>query len=873
MRGDKRSMVRTWARSGFGPIAIAMMTGACGDEPGSGPAVCVSACDSPPAATCVDPTTLRSYASPGACQPDGACTYGHVDFTCDNGCDAGACLGAVDACDGIVCDDPPAARCTGGALATFASLGTCQAGTCSYASVSIPCSHGCRDGACAGDPCADVACGAPPSPCHAPTGTCSSGVCSYAVLVGAACDDGAPCTQDDACGVNGTCAGRAIACQSPPAPVCDGAILRVAAATGSCQAGTCDYAVTEVPCPDGCQGGACLGDPCAGVTCDDPPSACHSGSGTCDNGVCAYAFDNGAACDDGVACTDDDRCTNGVCHGTQRSCTTPEPATCMDGDTLVARGSTGVCDGGQCSYVAVEVPCAFGCVVVDGRARCEGDPCGGVVCDAPEPATCANPTSLVVPSASGICVDGSCSYDHVVFTCPHGCQAGAGAAPASCRPPAGLTLSEVLVDSAGFPDTDAFTEIHGPPGTSLEGVTLVGINGNGGADYTTIALDGTLDSNGLYLVAHSEAASADLADLIDDDVDFQNGPDSVQLRFGDVVLDALAYGAFELGDVARGEGTPHAAAPTDHSLARGPDYADSDDNAADFTAGAPTPAAPNDAPDTPESPVTYEGPEQCFSATSPPAYLYDVVSNPVAPTTDGKLTVRFKGTSPYGPKPYTIELQTGAAEWVVVAVTNDSKTTWQTESFRVANADLATAIAQMGWLRFRHSYQYNGGTGDCMALTFTYNCERCFACPDGELDLGIGCRPTSAPYDYTALEHATGECGSSMTSYDQLYLPGTPPAAGDGTLSLEALGCGGTSIRVSLYTYNSGWVDIGTGSGGDCAFRNSTWIIPEAYLDAAIGPDDRIRFSWSLSDTCAAGTGCASFNDPCVRNAHLTYPR
>lgn len=929
---------------------------ACGDDgAGTSVAMCEGGCNVPPMAECLSDVTLRSYASPGVCGADGSCTYGHVDFTCDNGCAAGACVGEVDPCAEVVCVDPPAARCVEGGLETFASLGSCAQGTCAYASVVLPCTHGCVDGACAGDPCAGVVCDEPPSACHAPTGTCNGGVCSYAVLAGAACDDGLPCSEDDRCGANGTCAGTAIACQSPGASVCDGDVLRVPAATGTCDAGQCSYPVTEVPCPDGCADGKCLGDPCAGVVCDDPPSACHADRGTCQDGVCAYAFDNGAACDDGDPCSDEDRCTNGVCAGGARACTTPEPAVCKDSETLIARASTGSCSEGACSYVAIEVPCAFGCVEVDGVGGCEGDPCAGVTCNAPPPATCANATSLVVPAPTGLCAGGSCNYDTVVFTCTHGCQAGSADVAAFCKPPAGLVIGEVLVDSAGFPDEDAFVEIHGPPGTRLDGVSIVGINGNGGADYVAIELSGTLDSQGLFVVAHPESADAiaGVADLLDDDVDLQNGPDSVQLRYGAIVLDALAYGTFETSDVARGEGTPHPLAPTGESLSRDALYTDSDDNAADFSSGTPTPAAPlgpsevapvvalscpagglvgevlsfdasastgsiasftfdfGDGSDlvqgaatsqthafaTPgvftvtatatsaggltdsgscdvviapdEEPVTYEGDEVCMPAGQ--SYVYDVISNPVTPATDGKLTVRYKGTSPYNPKPYTIEIQLGADDWEAVAVTNDSKNDWQTQNFRVPQATIEAAIAGMGWIRFRHSYQYNGSANDCMELTFVYNCELCFACPAGQEDLGIGCQPVGEPYDYTSLEHPTGRCGAS--SFDQLYLPGTPPAAGDGTLSLEFLGCESTSIDVDLFTANSGWVEIGSGSAPSCSFGKATWTIPEAYLDQAIDEDHRMRFRWSLRDSCAAGMGCSSYNDPCVKNAHLTYPR
>ncbi len=947
-------------------LVVAFALGACGDDATSTPAQCTLTCTNPPASECVG-SALRSYASPGACSgaaPDFVCTYGFVDYACENGCEAGACKGVVDPCADVVCNAPPAARCDGDQLETFTNLGTCDGGTCSYGSVKLPCTQGCEDGACAGDPCADVVCNAPPSTCHAATGTCSSGVCSYPVLTGAACDDGVACTEDDTCGSNAVCMGDAIACQSPPAPVCDGNTLKVAAATGTCAAGACDYAVTDVVCADGCSNGACLGNPCANVVCDSPPTPCHVDSGTCQNGVCAYAFDNGASCDDGVACTEGDTCTNGVCGGTVRTCVTPPAAACKDAETLVVNASAGSCADGACSYVGIDVPCAFGCVTVDGVGRCEGDPCGGVTCLTPPAATCANTTSLVVPARTGVCSGGNCSYDNVVFTCIHGCQPATGA-DAFCKAPTGLVIAELLVDSAGFPDTDAFIEIHGPPGTQLDGVTVVAVNGNGGGDYQTIALSGTLDAQGLFVVAHPDAvaAIADVADLLDEDVDFQNGPDSVQLRFGAIVLDALAYGDFEDSDVAAGEGTPAAVAPVDQAMSRDHEYNDSNDNAADFAARVPTPAAPTPAPvvnvppvaaltcpatgetgaaltfdatpssatnatitaytfdfgDTSEdvsgaagsvthtftaagtftvtvtvtdsnaltddatcsvtitepvvveTPVEYVGVEQCFGGND--YQNFDVLSNPPAPTTDGLLVVTFRGTSPYGPAPYTFELQVGADSWVEVAKTNHSKLTDRTERFRIPQATLKQAIDAMGWVRIRHGRLTNPGTNNCVQVTLRYNCAACFACPAGQEDLGIGCQPTNVDYDYTAIEHNIGQCGTSYYDYDQLYLPGAPEATGDGIFAIEFAGCGGTSIDLELFTANSGWVDVGSSSAASCVFGSGDWTIPEAYLDAAIDGSNRIRFRWSVNDSCAAGVGCSSFSEPCVKNARLIYPR
>ena len=86
----------------------------------------------------------------------------------------------------------------------------------------------------------------------------------------------------------------------------------------------------------------------------------------------------------------------------------------------------------------------------------------------------------------------------------------------------------------------------------------------------------------------TQVAGADL--LLD--FDFQNGPDSVVLREGGSVLDALGYGVFAPGEVNAGEGAPAADPAAGASLARRFADVDTGDNAADFvTLEAPTPGS------------------------------------------------------------------------------------------------------------------------------------------------------------------------------------------------------------------------------------------------------------------------------------------
>jgi len=164
-----------------------------------------------------------------------------------------------------------------------------------------------------------------------------------------------------------------------------------------------------------------------------------------------------------------------------------------------------------------------------------------------------------------------------------------GAGPASSLP----LLSEVLYDAVGTDDGQSFVELSGTPGGSLDGLVIEGVNGTGGAVTHTLALTGTFGPDGLFVLADRTSEGTTLvpdADLLLD-FDFQNGPDSVVLRNASGVIDALGYGAFGAGDVNAGEGAPAADPPAGESLARRFANVDTNDNASDFVAGAPTPGS------------------------------------------------------------------------------------------------------------------------------------------------------------------------------------------------------------------------------------------------------------------------------------------
>ncbi|MGH0038072.1 MAG: PEP-CTERM sorting domain-containing protein [Myxococcota bacterium] len=145
-------------------------------------------------------------------------------------------------------------------------------------------------------------------------------------------------------------------------------------------------------------------------------------------------------------------------------------------------------------------------------------------------------------------------------------------------------ISEVYYDAVGSDDGQAFVELFGEPGTLLDGLIIEGVNGANGAPGPSVELVGVIGDDGLFVLADrrsdgtSDVAGADaLANF-----DFQNGPDSVVLRDGDLWLDAVGYGEFDPGEVFAGEGAPAPDAPAGTSLARVFADVDTDDNAADF---------------------------------------------------------------------------------------------------------------------------------------------------------------------------------------------------------------------------------------------------------------------------------------------------
>ena len=152
--------------------------------------------------------------------------------------------------------------------------------------------------------------------------------------------------------------------------------------------------------------------------------------------------------------------------------------------------------------------------------------------------------------------------------------------------PAGATpviINEVLYDGPGSDADDVFTELYGTPGLLLDGWSLTGTNGDNGTIYRSIALTGAMIPGDGYLLITTASANPLLIILTDfiANVDWQNGPDSIQLLDpAGTIMDALQYG--DAGIYNRGEGLPAMMPATGHSLARELPILDSNNNRSDF---------------------------------------------------------------------------------------------------------------------------------------------------------------------------------------------------------------------------------------------------------------------------------------------------
>lgn len=411
------------------------------DGGGSDAASCLGVvCTSPPGNECEGANAVRIYEAEGSCVA-GACDYPSSKVDCPFGCSKGAC--EANPCEGVVCNEPPSNKCIDATtIRVYSAQGTCGKGGCQYPSELKTCAHGCAQGACKDDPCANVTCNAPPpNECasasylksHSPTGTCNGGQCSYLVdniLCEFGCKDGV-CNGDPCLGKN---------CATPPANYCEtSSKLVVYDAGGTCNQGVCSYVKHTEFCAYGCDSdvGKCKANPCLGVKCEQPNAnyCLDEGTlrqfkpqGTCSTvtGVCSYEYDDiECPCAQGVCkdCVSDDDCEAGkFCYDFScRPCTIDGACgeSCTD---CTASGNVCNKDSGSCVQCVVNGHCGPGSRCEDGACSvCQSDDACGTSC-----APCGGATPFCLgQGAAGQCVecrsDADCSDGRTCNTTTHTC--------------------------------------------------------------------------------------------------------------------------------------------------------------------------------------------------------------------------------------------------------------------------------------------------------------------------------------------------------------------------------------------------------------------------------------------------------------------
>jgi hypothetical protein len=406
----------------------------CGEAPDS--------CHSAP--RCVNGTCRADLARPRLCDDgnpcttddchDGGCVHAPVAAYCD---DHDPCT-VQDRCLAGVCLGNPKPGC-----ACLADL------DCAPFDDDDPCTGelACLEGTCRLKPGSLPACDTwPAPPCQAWVCNGGSGDC---VLAGRPddqpCDDGNPCTLDEACffgecyGVNlctcaadadcapyddGDACNGALACRDGACEVAPGSVVLCGDPAGlPCTRRSCDptsgQCVTtpahdDAPCLDldACTTGeVCAAGQCGGGesrACDDL-NPCTADFCASDLGCLHQNLD--AACDDGNPCTKGEYCQAGMCL-------TADASVCNDHNAC----TDDLCDaGGGCQFVNNEQPCDDGnpCsgpdVCAAGACRGGGDVCGAcdddLDCDAFDDADLCNGLLR--------CLEGLCKVDPAtVVQCP-----------------------------------------------------------------------------------------------------------------------------------------------------------------------------------------------------------------------------------------------------------------------------------------------------------------------------------------------------------------------------------------------------------------------------------------------------------------------
>ncbi|MBI5544626.1 MAG: choice-of-anchor D domain-containing protein, partial [Deltaproteobacteria bacterium] len=382
------------------------------------------ACSSPPASICKDGQTITIYSATGTCGAGGVCSYAPSDVACALGCDAatGSCKTGCDSgkhvCNGACVDSSSLATC--GTSCTPCPTDAHGTATCNGTQCGMQCATGwqsngvgCSDinecvtnnGGChahatctntpgsrtcacnqgyTGDgfsctsPCDGMTCNSPPTCFMA--GACVNGSCQYDPTVGASCNDGNACTEQDMCLSSGVCAGTLKTCANPPPSICKGAqTMTTYSSIGTCGAGgVCSYSASDVSCALGCDSatgkcktgcdagkhlcnGACVDNSsvatCGTSSCTPCPTDPH-GTATCNGTQCGMLCASGWQ-SSGTACTDINECltSNGGCHANATCTNTPGSRTCACNAGYTGDGFS--CTAGTSDGFALIAPGTF----------------------------------------------------------------------------------------------------------------------------------------------------------------------------------------------------------------------------------------------------------------------------------------------------------------------------------------------------------------------------------------------------------------------------------------------------------------------------------------------------------------------------------
>ena len=365
---------------------------------------------------------------------NGACSGGESVCECTDNADCGA-FEDGNACNGTLfcelasntCKVAPNTIVTCAPSTDPCLVAVCEAadGLCALVPSpgALPCDDSdacttvdtCAAGLCVGGLAADCA---DNNPCNGQACDPMEG-CSNPPLVGDACDDGDPCTLNDACDSGVCLPGKNKACDD--ANVCT---------VDSCAAGACVNDPTAGNCDDGnpctkddvCLAGTCHSgtlvicndnSPCTADLCDSDSGCitinvnapCADGDpcflpGFCSSGVCIsgppiYCDDDSpctadwcdggckhdaqeASCNDANACTQDDVCAQGQCVGTPIGCADDDECTndlCTPelGCVNQPNGQCGTCAGLECLACSNGTGCASSGELIDGTCCAQGD--------------------------------------------------------------------------------------------------------------------------------------------------------------------------------------------------------------------------------------------------------------------------------------------------------------------------------------------------------------------------------------------------------------------------------------------------------------------------------------------------------------------